>query len=172
MHKKYLAILFFLLLIHTYGYCQEIRSVKLPELEKILTENRHPLLLNFWATWCVPCVEEIPYFISQVNEYRKDSLQLLLVSLDSKDLFPETIQTFIRKRKWAGTFIWLNETNADYFCPVIDREWSGAIPASLFLNPVSNYRYFHEGQLTPGRLQELLKEMISTEIPPPAEVRE
>src|SRR4030095_3399620 len=64
---------------------QEVRKIKAVELEKIITESKHPLIINFWATWCGPCIEEIPYFLDEAKKYRKDSLSILLVSLDFKE---------------------------------------------------------------------------------------
>jgi hypothetical protein len=49
--------------------------------------------------------------------------------------------------------IWLDETNADIFCPKIDSTWDGAIPASLFFNPKTGYRKFYEEQITHAQLK-------------------
>src|SRR5215510_9301400 len=113
---------------------QELRKIKAVELEQIIKDSRHPLIINFWATWCQPCVEEIPYFLDEVKKHRNDSLTILLVSLDFKEAFPTAIEKFMDKRKFKAPAAWLDETNADYFCPKVDPKWSGAIPATLFIN--------------------------------------
>ncbi len=132
---------------------QTIRKVKVTDLEKIISESKTPLIINFWATWCVPCVEEIPYFQEEVKKHEKDSLQLLLVSLDMRDAYPDGLTRFVQKRKIKVPVNWLDETNADYFCPKIDPRWSGALPASLFINNKTGYRKFFEEQLTRDTLQ-------------------
>ena len=141
------------------GQAQEVRSVKVTELEKMISETDRPLVINMWATWCVPCIEEIPYFLEEINKHNQaaktgeDSIRLVLVSLDGKESFPKHIRNFAQKRKFRAEILWLDETNADYFCPKIDPKWSGVIPATLFVNPKKGYRNFVEEQLS----QEALK---------------
>lgn len=156
--KQYFFLLTMCLFLHSNA--QEIRSVKISELRKLTDSVRHPVVVNFWATWCQPCVEEIPWMMEEVSKYRPDSLQLWLVSLDFREQFPIGIQQTIQRRKFAARFFWLDETNADYFCPLVDSAWSGAIPATLLLNPRNRFRYFTESQIKPARLRELLKTML------------
>lgn len=135
------------------SFSQEVKQVKATDLEKIIKESKTPLLINFWATWCVPCIEELPYFQEEVKKHQADSVKLLLVSLDLKDQFPTKLSAFAEKRKYTYPILWLNETNADYFCPKVDEKWSGSIPATLFINNKKGYRKFMEQQLTRAQLQ-------------------
>lgn len=150
-----LAVLFFL---EAAAFGQAIRSVKITELEKMIAESKTPLIINMWATWCKPCVEEIPYFQKEAAAHKGDSVQLILVSLDFKEAYPAGINSFAQKRKITAPIIWLDETNADYFCPKIDAKWSGAIPATLFINNKTGYRKFAEQQLSE---EELKKEIMA-----------
>lgn len=145
---------------------QEIQSVKITELEQFIRDAKTPLIINMWATWCKPCVEEIPYFIRETELHNTKqsadtgTIQLILVSLDFKDAFPDDITSFVKKRNIRAALFWLDETNADYFCPRIDPAWSGAIPATLFLNPRTGYRRFFERQLTEKELSESILELV------------
>ncbi|HLG38541.1 MAG TPA: TlpA disulfide reductase family protein [Chitinophagaceae bacterium] len=133
-------------------FSQEIKKIKITDLEKTIKESKTPLIVNFWATFCIPCIEEIPYFQQAVTKHKKDSVKLLLVSLDLKDDYA-TIKPFAAKRKFTAPIVWLNEANADYFCPKIDSTWSGAIPATLFINNKTGYRKFYEEQVKEEKLE-------------------
>ena len=134
------------------GFGQEIKSVKMAELEKMIADSKTPMIINFWATYCKPCVEEIPYFQGQAKKYEKDGVRLLLVSLDMKSYYPGKVRAFAAQKKFTAPLIWLNETDADYFCPRIDPRWSGALPATLFVNNKTGYRKFYEEQLSETKL--------------------
>lgn len=132
---------------------QEIKKIKATDLERTIAEAKGPLIINFWATWCVPCIEEIPYFLEEVKDHKKDSLQILLVSLDFKEAFPNVISAFAKKKKFNAPIVWLDETNADYFCPKVDPKWSGAIPSTLFINNKTGYRKFVEEKISHSELK-------------------
>jgi len=130
---------------------QEAKKVKVTDLEKIISGSKEPLMINFWATFCKPCMEEIPHFQKLQAKYEKEGLQILFVSLDLQDDYPVKVNVFIKKRKMSTC--WLDETNADYFCPKIDQAWTGAIPATLFINNKVNYRKFVEESLSEQSLE-------------------
>ena len=140
-------------------WAQAIKKIKITDLEQTIAESKTPLIINFWATFCKPCIEEIPYFEKEVKNHAKDSISLLLVSLDLEDYYPKKIQSFAGKLKFTSPIVWLDEYNADYFCPRVDPKWSGAIPATLFINNKTGYRKFLEQQLSEEQLK---KEIMAT----------
>jgi thiol-disulfide isomerase/thioredoxin len=144
--------------IGAFAFTQGIKKVRITDLEKIIRESKTPLIVNFWATFCIPCLEEIPYFQKSVKKHQKDSLQLLLISLDLKGDYPG-IRAFAAKRKITARIVWLNETDADYFCPKIDSAWSGALPATVFINNKTGYRKLCEEQIKEDNLE---KEIMAT----------
>lgn len=155
MKRTAVAILFIFCIGVTYA--QVIKKIKITDLEKTIIDSKTPLIVNFWATWCIPCIEEIPYFQEAVKKYEKEGVKLLLVSLDFKEEYPKGLSAFINKRKFTAPVVWLDETKADYFCPKVDAGWSGAIPATLFINNKKRYRKFFEEQLSKDKLE---KEII------------
>jgi hypothetical protein len=84
------------------------------------------------------------------------------VSLDFKEGFPVGISSFAEKRKITAPIVWLDETNADYFCPKVDVKWSGAIPATLFINNKTGYRKFIEEQISHEQLKKEIKAILKS----------
>ena len=93
-----------------------------------------------------------------LGKYEKDGLQILFVSLDMQDDYPAKVNSFIKKRKMSA--VWLDETNADYFCPKVDEKWTGAIPATLFINNSKNYRKFVEEQISEEALEKEIMTLL------------
>jgi thiol-disulfide isomerase/thioredoxin len=138
-----------------------IQKIRITELESYIAHCDHPLIVNFWATFCVPCVKEIPYFQSTVDRYKDKEVELVLVSLDLPGYYPARVAAFVKKSEFTARVFWLNETDADYFCPKVDPGWSGGIPCSLFINNKSHYRRFFDRQLTEPQVGLEIKEMIA-----------
>jgi len=157
--KTFIAITF--LLLNLAAFSQQVKSVKITELEKTIKGSKAPLIVNFWATFCVPCLEEIPYFQEIANQYHAKDVSLLFVSLDMKQAYPVKVNEMARRLKLAYPVVWLDETNADYFCPKIDTSWTGGMPSSLFVNNATGYHKFFEEPLSREKLEEEVQVMVS-----------
>jgi thiol-disulfide isomerase/thioredoxin len=133
---------------------------KIGDLDHYLKISKKPVVLSLWATFCRPCVAEIPYFQSTIASYGQGKIDFLLVSLDLAEFYPKKIAAFAKEHGFNATIAWLNETDANVFGPHIDPKWTGAIPSSVFLNPATGYRKFYEGELTPDQFNQALKDML------------
>jgi len=151
-----IAFLFFISVVHS----QQVKSVKITELEKTIKESKTPLIVNFWATFCVPCLQEIPYFQEITGQYKAKDVSIVFVSLDMKEAYPVKVNEMAKKLNLVYPVVWLNETNADYFCPQIDTTWSGGMPSSLFVNNATGYHKFFEQPLSKEQLQKEIESMI------------
>ena len=161
---KNLLLTFFVLIATSYTYGQVVKKVNITDLEQYIQKSERPLVITFWATWCAPCLKEIPWFEEQVKKHADKNAELLLVSLDFAKSYPKQVNDFVKKKNYAATMFWLDETNADYFCPKIDAKWSGGIPATLFVNNKTNYRNFFERQLTPLQIEKEMKALVRDNI--------
>ena len=150
---KHVLITVCFLLMASWVFSQTIKKVKVTEVEEYIKNSDHPIVLNCWATWCAPCVEEIPYFMETVKKYSEQKVELVLVSLDFAKSYPAKIQELIKKQHFEATFFWLNETNADYFCPKIDPKWDGTLPSTLLVNSKTGYRSFFGRPMTDRQIE-------------------
>lgn len=157
---KRALILFAVLFSVHINYAQEIKRWKMNDLLEYINKSDSALVLNFWATFCGPCIEEIPYFQTISNKYKNQKVKLLLVSLDFKEYYPKKIAAFAKRFGFTAEIVWLDEEKPDEFCPKIDSTWSGAMPATLFVNKSNNYRKFVEAQLKPNEVEAAIKNMI------------
>ena len=158
--KKLLVAVLFLAATYT-ANSQQLAKWKITDVEKYMAaKNGDVLVINFWATFCKPCVAEIPSFIKIVNNYKSSQVKLMLVSLDLPSYYPAKIAAFAKKQHFNTNIVWLQETNADYFCPKIDTTWSGSIPATLIVNTKTGHRKFFEGEMTATAFEGMLKEVI------------
>ena len=147
----------------TIGKSQIIAKMKMTDVVKYFNKDNDTVyVVNFWATFCKPCVAEIPYFISTCNKYKDRKVKLLLVSLDLPDYFPAKIRAFAKKRKFNTSIAWLNETNADIFCPMIDKKWSGAIPATIIVNNKTGLRQFFEDEMSREQFESVLSKAVGS----------
>ena len=156
--KTHLVVvfLFFAALVNA----QQVKSVKITDLENTIKESKTPLIVNFWATFCVPCLQEIPYFQEITGQYKAKDVSIVFVSLDMKEAYPVKVNEMAKKLKLVYPVVWLNETNADYFCPKIDKSWSGAIPSTVIINRKKGYKKFFEEQMTPDQFEHELRKAL------------
>jgi thiol-disulfide isomerase/thioredoxin len=121
--------------------------IKITDLEKRINNTSDTTyIINFWATWCAPCVKELPDFDSIAKTYN-DKVKVLFVTLDFKEDIDKKVIPFLKKRPLHSEVLLLDEINGNYFIPKVSEQWSGAIPATLILNNKIGHREFFEKKL-------------------------
>jgi thiol-disulfide isomerase/thioredoxin len=109
-------------------------------------KNDTTYVVNFWATWCVPCVAELPHFEALNEKYKDNKVKVLLVSLDMDKKIESQLIPFIKKRQLKSEVVILRDPDADSWISQVDSSWTGAIPATLIYN--KDQRKFYEKSFT------------------------
>lgn len=148
-------ILYFLLT----GKAQEIQLVKIEDLKKIYNRpNDTTYVINFFATWCGPCMMEIPVLNQFQSDHSTEKIQLILVSLDNAKTMKK-LPPLIKKMKIQAPVFLLNESSDYSWLPYIDQRWQGSIPATMVVNSKKNIKAFFETPLEKGQLEFYLKRL-------------
>lgn len=103
-------------------------------------------VVNFWATWCAPCIKELPYFERVNQEFKNSNVEVILVSLDFPKKYESSLKPFIKKKELQSKVMALDDTDQNTWIPGINKDWSGAIPATLIYN--KDKRQFYEKSFT------------------------
>ncbi|MDG1194616.1 MAG: redoxin domain-containing protein [Polaribacter sp.] len=137
-----------------------VKTYTYSELKPLLEKNDgKTYIVNFWATWCAPCVKELPYFEKIKKEFDDKNVEVLLVSLDFPKQVEKKLIPFINKRKLNSKVVLLDDINEDVWIKSIDENWSGAIPATLIYN--KNKRKFYEHSFDYETLEKELQTFIN-----------
>jgi thiol-disulfide isomerase/thioredoxin len=161
MKRGILLLFVSIILLAAGSQAQGVQRVKITDVEQYIADNKDSVLvINFWATFCKPCNAELPFIHQLVEKYKNQKVKLLLVSIDLPAYFPVKIDDFVKKNKYTAPVVWLDETNADYYCPKIDPKWYGSIPATLFVNNKNGYRKFFEQEFKAPEFELQLKSAI------------
>ena len=139
---------------------QNISVIHLDGLESRMSNGKDTTyVVNFWATWCTPCVKELPYFEMLNKQHSKNRVKVLLLSLDFTEYIESKLIPFIGRKSLTSEVSVLDERDDNIWIPRVNPEWSGAIPATLFVNSSKKIRHFHEGSFQEGELEYLLSQL-------------
>ena len=131
-------------------------------LEKYLSATDDKLfVINFWATWCKPCIEELPYFEKITETYSADSVEVILVSLDFKKDLEQKLVKFVMSENIKSKVLLLDDTKYNEWIDKVSPFWSGAIPATLFHYHTKGIHDFYEQEFTEQELNRVLKEKLA-----------
>jgi thiol-disulfide isomerase/thioredoxin len=159
MSKKLFLLLVSVLLSIYFAfnlYSQEVKILKFDGLKSSLeTSGSRLKVVNFWATWCRPCVEEMPSFL-KFQEIYKDKIDLILVALDYPSTIDKKVLPFLKSKGISQKVIVLDEPDPNEWIDKISPNWSGAIPATLIVDKSGRFIQFYENSFTLEELEKTL----------------
>ncbi len=155
---KYFLITGFIISSTFQTSAQKIEVVKFERLQQLLdSKDERVVVINFWATWCAPCVKELPYF-EGLNAKADKDLKVSLISLDFADKL-DRVNSFVSRKGMKSEVLLLDEIDYNSWIDKVDKSWSGAIPATLIINTSTGKRKFIEGELEEGDLEKLISQI-------------
>lgn len=128
-------------------------------LEAFLNKKDEKIyVVNFWATWCAPCIKELPFYEKLNESYADRNVEVLLVSLDFPKQYETKLKPYIKDNNIKSKVIALNDTDSNYWIPKVSEDWTGALPATLIYN--KDKRLFYEKSFTYEELETELKHFL------------
>jgi len=156
--KKIVFLIAFSFLIFN-AFSQEIKVVKIEDLKKIYNNpNDTTYVVNFFASWCGPCIMEIPVLNKFYDDNKNTTTQLIYVSLDNAQ-YLKKLPKLVSKMKMQAPVYLLNESSDFSWLPYIDKRWQGSIPATMIVNSKRNVKAFFETPMEKGQLEFYLKKL-------------
>jgi thiol-disulfide isomerase/thioredoxin len=134
----------------------DVEVIKWPSLEQYINKHEDKIkVINFWATWCKPCMEELPHFEKIHREYKDKNVEVLLVSLDQASM-THKVKASLKKNDITAKVVLLDEVDFNKWISSVDSTWSGSIPATLIISKNNTGKAFYEKQFNEQQLEELI----------------
>ena len=150
----------YLSVFQAFSQSGSVRVIKFEDLQKQINKvSDTTLVVHFWATWCKPCIEELPNYEKLSQEFIKKKIRFVLVSMDFPKDLKDKVEPFVAKNNINSEVVLLDEPDYNAWIDEIDKDWSGTIPATLMVNLTMRKRIFFEGQANMKKFIEELKEM-------------
>lgn len=141
---------------------QIVDTLKYEKLLNILSQKDDVVyVVNFWATWCKPCIEELPEFMEVNKEFNLNkNYKMILVSLDKASEFETSVKPFIKKNNIITDVYLLNDTKrANHWIPIFDKDWDGAIPTTFIYKNGEKLKFIDK-QINKKELVKTLKNYL------------
>lgn len=153
---KKLIVMFCLSCVAFTAESQNVELLKFDELSTIIHQKNDSLyVLNFWATWCKPCIEELPHFEKLNAEFADKGVKVILVNLDFHSRVESSVKPFLVRKNIKSRVVHITDTDPNEWISKIEEKWSGAIPATVVYKNGTTV-FFKEGALTYDELKTVI----------------
>src|SRR6185437_3517086 len=141
-------------------HAQQIARYSADEIISRTSSKDTLYIVNFWATWCAPCVAELPEFNALYHHFDGMPVKILMVSLDFKEDYPK-LGRFLERKKLLPEVVWMSDTDPNVFIPKIDNSWQGSIPATVIVHPGKGFKKFIEGSITDKQVIKIAERVLN-----------
>ena len=133
--RYHIACLLFCILSFSQSNGQSVREIEGDALEVLSSyKNDTTYVVNFWATWCSPCVREIGYFEELHREYASSNVKVFLISLDFPNQIEKRVIPFLKEKDITAEVFLVTDLDYNSWIDRVDPTWSGSLPATLIYN--------------------------------------
>ena len=156
----FLFVLWTIFIARLHG--QDIQKIGIPELEQILSNEQDKVfVINFWATWCAPCVTELPHIQKVAGEYDFRDVEFKLISLDFPSQIDSRLIPFLKEKNVQMNVLLMTDLDYNKWISKVDPDWKGNIPATLIYNRADNERIFIPHVLNEDELKENIEMVLN-----------
>jgi len=126
-----------------------VNEIDINGVREIMKNNSGKLrLVNVWATWCGPCVIEMPELVNINRMYRARAFEMVTISADNPDKKNDVL-AFLKDKQVSCTNYVIKNDDRPAFVDTVDKSWQGAIPYTIIIKPGGEVLYRHEGVIEP-----------------------
>ena len=139
------------------AFSQQVEVVKFSFIESLLkNKSDTTFVINFWASWCKPCVKELPAFEELNLKNENKNIKVILISLNFKSELETKLIPFVNEKNLKSKIVLLDEPDYNSWINKVNENWGGAIPATLIINYKNNVKQFYEKEFTFEELENKL----------------
>lgn len=154
MKKAILSLL--LVILTATSRAQDVPVIDFDKFEPVLHQNNDTVyVINFWATWCMPCIEEMPDLLNFSSDMKDHKFRLILVSLDNPDHLETRVKPFLKKHGIRETVILLDDPDANRWIEKVHTDWMGSIPGTLIYS--RDFRQFYSDKIDYSTLKKIVE---------------
>jgi thiol-disulfide isomerase/thioredoxin len=152
-----MRVFLFIILLTSLGFKvnAQVRVISISQLQKWISNPDTVYVINFWATWCGSCVKELPNFDKLQRVYKDKPLKVMLISMDSPSKLKSAVLPFVNNHKLMTGYYFATRKNDQELIDQVDKDWSGALPATLVVNTKKRIRKFYEKDFTYDELNKI-----------------
>ena len=133
-----------------------LESADVQTIKTLMTNNTPKMLLiNVWATWCGPCLIELPEFVTMNRMYRNGNFELVTISADTPDRKAKAL-TVLQERQVAARNYIFEGKDLDALANALDAEWAGGLPYTILVAPGGKIIQRQMGQVDSMKLKKVI----------------